>query len=72
MENIAIDINYEDYSFCEQEGTFKATLIYKRWGKKSNVVAYFTFEDGRKIVTAAWRNLDYLKPQWVKAGGMKP
>lgn len=60
MEIIECNINYDDYSFCEQEGTFKATLDYKRWGKKRNVVAYFTFKDGRKILTAAWWNQDYL------------
>ena len=33
------------YKIMEQEGEFKATLDFKRWGKKQNLVAYFSVEE---------------------------
>jgi hypothetical protein len=38
---------------------FKATLDCKRYGKTRNLVAYFTLENGRTIMTSAWQNDDY-------------
>ena len=48
------------YVTAEQEGIFKATLDYKRWGRNRNVLAYFTLEDGRKIMASAWQDTGYL------------
>ena len=47
-------INPYDYHFSKTEGQFIATLDSKRWGKKKNILAYFTTVDGLKIVASAW------------------
>ena len=53
-------IHTDIYVTAEQEGIFKATLDYKRWGRNRNVLAYFTLEDGRKIMASAWQDTGYL------------
>lgn len=53
-------INLDDYTLMEQEGVFEATLDCKCWGKKRNILAYLTLHDGRKVMTSAWQNTDYL------------
>ena len=53
----------DNYKTNEQDGVFKARLDCKRWGKKRNVLAYFTFEDGSKIMAAAWQTIGSLRPQ---------
>lgn len=50
----------DDYAFIEEEGTFPAVLDYKRWGNRQNLLAYFTLEDGRKVIASAWKNAEYL------------
>ena len=45
-------INPYDYHFSKTEGQFIATLDSKRWGKKKNILAYFTTVDGLKIVAS--------------------
>ncbi|MEE1263339.1 hypothetical protein [Ruminococcus sp.] len=47
-------INPYDYHFCRHECSFIATLDSKRWGKKRNILAYFTTEEGIKIIASAW------------------
>ncbi len=37
----------DNYKTNERDGIFKARLDCKRWGKKRNVLAYFTFEDAK-------------------------
>lgn len=49
---------------------FKARLDYKRWGKNRNVFAYFTFEDGSKIMASAWQNTSYLGIFEIEEGAM--
>lgn len=49
-----------EYQFPNFEGTFRAKLVCKRWDKHQKLVAYLNFEDGRKIVTAAWQNTNYM------------
>ena len=53
-------IRVDNYKANEREGVFIATLDVKRWGKGRNILAYFTFEDGSKIMAAAWQNTGYL------------
>ena len=53
-------IRVDDYKANEREGVFIARLDVKRWGKGKNILAYFTFEDGSKIMAAAWQNTAYL------------
>lgn len=58
------DTNYKvvfnEYNFMDEEGTFIATLVYKLYGKKNNIVVYLDFDDGRKIVSVAYKESDYL------------
>jgi hypothetical protein len=49
-----LDFDGKEYEFNEQEGTFTGTLVCKKWGKKSNIIAYVDFDDGRKIMTTAF------------------
>lgn len=35
----------DEYLTNERDGVFKARLDCKRWGKKRNILAYFTFEE---------------------------
>ena len=68
MQNL--DICVDVYLTNEREGVFKARLDCKRWGKKRNVLAYFTFEDGSKIMAAAWQNTGYLGIPEIEEGAM--
>lgn len=60
----------DEYLTNEREGVFEARLDCKRWGKKRNVLAYFTFEDGSKIMASAWQNTDYLGIPEIAEGSM--
>ena len=50
----------DEYLTNERDGVFKARLDCKRWGKKRNILAYFTFEDRSKVMASAWQNTGYL------------
>lgn len=63
-------IYVDEYLTNEREGVFIARLDCKRWGKKQNVLAYFTFEDGSKIMAAAWQNTGYLSIPEIEEGAM--
>lgn len=56
----------DEYLTNERDGVFKARLDCKRWGKKRNVLAYFTLEDG----TSAWQNTGYLGIPEIEEGTM--
>ena len=60
----------DEYLTNEHEGVFKARLDCKRWGKKRNVLAYFTFEDGSKVMASAWQNTGYLGIPEIEEGAM--
>ena len=47
------------YKFNEIPGLHTATIDCKRWGKHK-LVTYFTFDDGRKVVSPTWPNSNYL------------
>lgn len=68
LEEKGVCVN--EYLTNEHEGVFKARLDCKRWGKKRNVFAYFTFEDGSKIMVAAWQNTGYLGIPEIEEGAM--
>ncbi len=53
-------VQTDPYHPNEKEGVFIAKLDFKRWGKKRNVLAYFTLENGDKIVASAWQDAGYL------------
>ena len=58
----------DEYLINEREGVFKARLDCKRWGKKRNVLAYFTFTDGSKVMASAWQNTGYLGIPEIEEG----
>lgn len=60
----------DEYLTNEREGVFKARLDCKRWGKNRNVLAYFTFEDGSKVMASAWQNTSYLGIPEIEEGAM--
>ena len=49
-----------DYEFPDFEGNYEATIACKRWDKNRNLLAYLDFDDGRKIMTSAWSEKNYL------------
>lgn len=50
----------KDYKFPDFEGTFEATIACKRWNKHRNLLIYLDFDNGRKILTSAWNESNYL------------
>ena len=60
----------DDYKTNEHEGVFNARLDQKRWGKNRNILAYFTLEDGSKVMASAWQNTDYLGIPEIEEGAM--
>ena len=52
-------IKFSDYSFIDEEGTFTGQLDHKLYGKKNNIVAYITLEDGRKVIAVAYKDSNY-------------
>ena len=49
----SLELDTSAYSYNDDEGIFIATLDIKIWGNKLNLLAFFTFEDGRKIISSA-------------------
>ena len=49
-----------DYQFPDFEGTYEATIACKRWNKSRNLLVYLDFDDGRKVLTAAWNTTDFF------------
>jgi hypothetical protein len=49
----ALGIDTNDYKFNNQAGVFRATLDIKLWGNSRNLLAFFTLEDGRKVIASA-------------------
>jgi hypothetical protein len=48
-----------DYKFPDFEGTYEATIACKRWNKSKNLLVYLDFDDGRKVITAAWNTTNF-------------
>ena len=53
-------VNHHANQFPDFEGTFAATIACKRWDRNKNLLAYLDFDDGRKIMTSAWSEKNYL------------
>lgn len=60
----------DEYLTNERDGVFNAQLDCKCWGKKRNVLAYFTLEDGSKVIASAWQNTGYLGIPEIEEGAM--
>ena len=66
MQNLGICV--DDYKTNENDGVFIARLDYKRWGKNRNVLGFFTFENGSKVMASAWQNTGYLGIPEIEEG----
>lgn len=64
----SLGICVDDYKTNENDGVFIARLDYKRWGKNRNILAYFTFENGNKVMASAWQNTGYLGIPEIEEG----
>ncbi len=54
-------VNFNDYSFMDEEGTYTGTIVYKLYGKRSNILAYINLDNGHKIIAVAYQKpYDYL------------
>ena len=49
-------VNFDDYTFIADEGTFTGTLDFKMYGKRHNLLLYITLYNGEKIITAAYKD----------------
>ena len=48
------------YNFPDFEGSLEAEIVCKRWDKGSKLLVYLNSDDGRKIITSAWQNTNYM------------
>ena len=62
------DFSIEPYGLMDEEGTFFATLDFKLWGKKLNLLSYFTLDNGRKIFASSWQREGYLGLSDIRLG----
>lgn len=60
----------DEYLTNKRDDVIKARLDCKRWDKKRNILAYFTFEDGRKVMASAWQNTGYFGIPEIEEGTM--
>ena len=63
-----LEIERESYEFCKKAGVFTATLDYKVWGKKCNLISFYTFDTGEKILCNTWWDKKYLQADKIKIG----
>lgn len=61
-----IDFNY--YSFMDEEGEFEGKIDTKNYGKKNNIIINVTLTDGRKITAVAYNDNDYLGLKEIEVG----
>ena len=57
-----------DYNFPDFEGSLEAEIVCKRWDKRNKLVAYLNSDDGKKIITAAWKNTNYMGLHHIPIG----
>ena len=62
------EFSIKPYELMDEEGTFFAMLDFKRWGKKLNLLSYFTLDDGRKIFASSWQREGYLGLPDIRLG----
>lgn len=53
-------VNFNDYAFIAEEGTFKGNLDFKMYGKNHNMIMYITLENGEKIIAAAYKDKSFF------------
>lgn len=62
------EIDFNDYSFMDEEGEFEGKIDTKNYGKKNNIIINVTLTDGRKITAVAYSDNDYLGLKEIEAG----
>lgn len=63
-------INFNEYSFTTEEGTFSGKLDFKMFGKKQNILAYITLDNGEKVIAAAYKDNDYYGLRDIEIGSL--
>lgn len=53
-------VNFNDYTFISEEGTFTGRLDFRMYGKSHNMLLYVTLENGEKIIAAAYKDKAYF------------
>ena len=61
------EFDIRSYHFITETGTFTAYLDLKVWGKRC-LECFFTFADGRKIISCTFPEVDYLGLADILAG----
>lgn len=56
------------YNVQTQPGEFTGTLDVKKWGKKTNVICFFTLDSGEKIAANVWWRQNYLGLKEIPIG----
>ena len=59
MQFKQLELDTCEYKYNNDKGVFIATLDIKLWGKKKNLLAFFTFDNGQKVISSAPSFQDY-------------
>lgn len=62
------EIDFNDYSFMDEEGTFEGIIDSKNYGKKNNIIINVTLANGQKITTVAYSDTEYLGLKDIEVG----
>ena len=68
QQAIDLGFDYTAYEFNNEIGEFEGELVFKKWGKKANILAYVNLNDGRQIICTAFQNNDYLGLDDIEIG----
>lgn len=68
QQAIDLGFDYTAYEFNNDIGEFEGELVFKKWGKKANILAYVNLDDGRQILCTAFQNSDYLGLDDIEIG----
>lgn len=61
-------INFDDYEFIREEGSFECIFVARWMNKNENLVCCFDFADGRKVRAMAWPNTNYYHLEQIPLG----
>ncbi len=53
-----LGFNAKEYGYSNSDGLFTGTLMCKKWGKHSNIIAFVDMDNGNKIVFATYKHPD--------------
>lgn len=64
-----LEFNTKEYGYSNSDGLFTGTLMCKKWGKRSNIIAFVDMDNGNKIVFATYKHPDnYLGLEKIDIG----